>query len=65
MSYPDILHYCSECEKETTHFNVPSLLTDNAFECVDCENTIILAEGTEVVFLHYDNEEGKEEEKAP
>ena len=56
MSYPDIFHYCAECEKETRHFNVPSLLTDTSFECVECENTILLCEGDKVTFLIDDEE---------
>ena len=62
MSYPDILYYCDECETETQHFNLPSLLTANGFQCTVCLKEIILQEGTEVVFLHYNDLDDSEDD---
>ena len=56
MSHQNILHYCTQCEKDTVHFNAPSLFSDTVFECLDCENNILLEEGEEVVFIHYKDE---------
>ena len=56
MSYPNIFHYCENCEKETTHFNLPNLFTDLSFECVECENVILLEEGAKVTFIKYEDE---------
>lgn len=53
MTYPNIFHYCPQCEKEEIHFNKPSIFTENAFECLTCENTIILSEYEEVKFIEY------------
>lgn len=57
MSHQNILHYCTQCEKDTVHFNAPSLFSDTVFECLDCENNILLEEGEEVVFIHYKDED--------